>query len=256
MAEGHVGLSLRHDMTSARAFDAAGDVRQSCYASANVGYGQMRLGLLEEAESSLRHALAVASRLGLTLMAGTAAHNLGLTLALLGGLEEARELERRAIALLQGPKVVRILAAAHEYLARIHLMANEIEQSERCAREGVALAERWDDLRAIAEATLSRALVAKGEAREALQWASKAAAILGDGHADAEDSYIRWAYLDALLANGDESKARAEAIAARDKLEAGLTGIDDERTRRTYLTRIPEHVGVLAICDSLGIGSR
>jgi tetratricopeptide (TPR) repeat protein len=247
-----MAASLEHDLESMFAFEAADDQRNLCYARSNVGYAQMRLGLLEAAEKSLRQALATAERLDLRTIASGAAHNLGLVLALLGNAEQAELMQHRALAFFLQLKSGRGEAMALEYLGRSYLMAGRLDDAERCARRAHELAEEWPTLRALTAASLARVLLARGDVSLARDFASLALAQFeAGGSADGEEHFIRGAFVEVMTAVGQLDEARRVALQARIKLEDVANRLSNESLRVAFLTRVPEHHRLLELCRTL-----
>jgi tetratricopeptide (TPR) repeat protein len=249
-----MAASLEHDLTSMFAFEGAGDQRNLCYARSNVGYAQMRLGLLEAAEKSLRQALATAERLDLRTIASGAAHNLGLVLALLGNAEQAELMQHRALAFFLQLKSGRGEAIALEYLARSYLMAGRLEDAERSARRAYELAQQWPSILALTAASLARVLLEKGEVALARDFAEMALARFeAAGSADGEEQFIRAAYVEVMAAAGQHGDARRVAMQGRLKLEELASAITNESIRLAFLTRVPEHHRLLELARTLWV---
>jgi eukaryotic-like serine/threonine-protein kinase len=233
-------------------FREAGDIRSGCYALSNIGYDQMRLGLYDEADASLRRAMRAAELLELPLTVGVAAHNLGLTVALRGNPSEGLEIERRALELLAAPMSARIFVAAREYHARILLLAGDAQAAEAEARAALATAEPWPPMCAICEATLAQALLAQERKAEALEAARRAAP---DDRAmvspDGEAPYIELALAEALVAAGEKSQALTVVESSCEAIERTAAGIEDAGLRRSFLERVSEHQRLLALREKL-----
>jgi eukaryotic-like serine/threonine-protein kinase len=247
-AAGDLAEALRRDVAACHAFERAGDVRNTCYAYSNVGYEQLRLGLLEEAEHSFRAALELGERLGLHWLAGTAANNLGLVLAFLGQHDAALASERRALELAKRIDLARLEVSAHLYLARIHLVAGRADAAEREARIAHGIAGSSPALRSRARASLAFALLMQGRAREALAEARLATDPLpGDLEPDADVPYASLAHAEAALAVGLAAEARRALELGHDELRATLARIGNAHLRQSFLTRVPENARICAL---------
>ncbi len=251
-AAGDLALTLGHDTASMLAFDEAGDLRNLCYARSNVGYAQMRLGLFEEAESSLSLALDTAQRLGLRTIASGAAHNLGLVQGLLHHHAVAVETELAAIALFSSLRSGRGETMATEYLARIHLMRGDLAAAEDAARRARSMAGDWPSLVAICSASLARVLVARGAFEEAQRAAEHGVELFEvHGSADGEEHFIMSAMAETLLRLGRVEEARAVLRDACDTLHAAAARIADDRLRWAFLHNVPEHRSLLELSRTL-----
>jgi tetratricopeptide (TPR) repeat protein len=247
-ALGELAESLAHDIASLRAFEAAGDLRNLCYARSNVGYANMRLGLFEEAEQYLTLARDTALRLDLRTIASGAAHNLGMVQSLLGKHDAAVETEHDAIALFSTLGSGRGETMSTEYLARIHLMRGDVPKAELAARRARELAGDWQSLVAICCASVARALNARGDHASALKESARAVELLElHGSADGEEHYIVAAYAESLIALGRQSEALGMITDACEALTAAASRITDERMRVAFLERVPEHRTLLAL---------
>jgi eukaryotic-like serine/threonine-protein kinase len=250
-AAGEMSESLRHDMDSMRAFERAGDLRNCCYAQSNVGYAQMRLGLLEDAERFLRDALDTALRLDLRTISSGAAHNLGLVQSLLGKHDAALETELEAVGLFASLRSGRGETMSTEYLARIHLMRGDVASAERAARRARTLAGDWHSLVALCSASLARVLSRRGDHDGALAEATRAMELLElHGSADGEELYITAAYVASLLNLGKEAEALGALDEACESLSAAAARITDEDVRAAFLSRVPEHHLLLSMSQS------
>lgn len=247
-AAGELAESLAHDVASLHAFEAAGDVRNVCYARSNIGYAHLRLGLFEESEQYLARALDTALRLDLRTIASGAAHNLGLVQGLLGSHEDALETELNAIALFTSLRSGRGETMATEYLARIHLLRGDVPKAELAARRARELAGQWQSLVAICCASVSRALNARGDHEGALTESRRAMDLLEmHGSADGEEHYIVAAFAESLVALGRGTEAAPAIDDACETLTAAASRIPDERMRQAFLQRVPEHHRLLTL---------
>lgn len=245
---GEIAAALEHDIASMHAFAEAGDQRNICYARSNVGYAEMRLGLHEEAALVLSEALETALRLDLRTIASGAAHNLGLVQGLLGRHEEALETELRAIALFTSLASGRGETMATEYLARIHLLRGDAKSAEAAARRARAMAGEWYSLVALCNASLARALLARGAHEEALDAAEKAMELFElHGSADGEEHYITAAYAETLLYVGRLSEAASVLCDACEALTAAAARISSDHIRHAFMHAVPEHHRLLEL---------
>jgi len=245
---GDHAASYQGFVSSAKAFERAGDARNQVRASINAAVLRMLLGEYAEAERDLRAALSLSLRLGLPNMTAAVKENLGLALGRQGALEEARRMEEEAIAAFaaQGDKALE--SAARSYLAEILAGLEQFEEAEREAREAVLLARVAPGLQCYALAVLAEVLLARGRGREALEHAEEAMRLLTalSGLEEGE-AFVRLTLAEALRANGAVDRSREAICAARDSVLAAAASIDDPERRRRFLENVPENARTLAL---------
>jgi hypothetical protein len=124
----------------------------------------------------------------------------------------------------------------------------DLEGAEREARAAVERLEVAPAFRCHALATLSRVLLRRGQAAEAVAEATSALAILKEvGALEEGEGLVRLALVGALWAAGRDGEARqvlAEAVVEIERREAA---IDDPEARQMFRERIPEHVETAAL---------
>jgi tRNA A-37 threonylcarbamoyl transferase component Bud32/tetratricopeptide (TPR) repeat protein len=252
LIEGDPSGYLRHCAETARAFEAAGDLRNLSVQRVNAGYGLLELGLLDEAEVELRDALAGAMRLGLAGLEAGARHNLGLALLhqaerekdltrRIAYLDEATEIEERALEVLIASGDSRIEGGTRIILARLSLVRGAPKAAEEAIRACLASLARAPAPRSHALAVLARAQLAEGRNVDALLAAREAFGVLeASGGIDWGDAFVRLTYVNALNATGQHEEARAKAEQAAQRLEESAGRIDDPRARASFLA-LPDH---------------
>ncbi len=82
--------------SAARAFEAAGDLRNAHAQRLNTMAAQLEVGAYEEVARAMREAVPSAERMGLVSYAALGRCNLGMALRALGALDEARAVETEA----------------------------------------------------------------------------------------------------------------------------------------------------------------
>jgi tetratricopeptide (TPR) repeat protein len=103
-------------------------------------------------------------------------------------------------------------------------------------------------LRALAWATLARIELSRGAAREALEAAEAAYAILASpGGLEEGESLVRLAWAEALEAAGRHEEARAALAAAAERLRARADRISAPEVRERFLTAVPENARTLEL---------
>src|SRR5262249_38733255 len=228
--------SLDFDRRVEACFVAVGDLRNACRQRANVGYGELMLGAYDDAEHSLREAIAIATRIGLHQVTAQAQHNLGLALARRGNFDEARRIESAALAACEAQDNRRLAAAARNYLALIEILAGNPGEAVHHARNAIALSVDKPAALARYRGTLSIAYRLAGDPAAALAEALCAMQLIEThGHPEEGEVAIRLAYAQALHATGATDDAhRAIADAERRLLEAA-DKIGDPDRRRAFL---------------------
>ena len=142
-----------------------------------LGYGNLEVGALREAERALRAGIEMAERLGSLTTLAAVKHNLGLVLALLGLLPEAEAMEREAVAMFEAHGDVRFVGAARNYLARILSLAGRRAEAEAVLSETLSTPALNPAVRANALAMLVPVLLPERPA-EALAAAREAMGIV------------------------------------------------------------------------------
>ncbi len=243
---GDTGGYAQQAAASRTLFEAAGDLRRTLNQQSNVGYALLELGRFEDAERELAGALARATDSGNSRVAAFARHNLGLVLAMLGRLDEAREAERLAIEELRAGGHARLEAGSRIYLAQILQLCGDLDGALAEARAAVEqLREVAPPLRPLAQATLARVHLARGERSEALAEAS--AAMRTDGPIEAGESLVRLAYAEALHASGHLAEAREAIAIAEHQLRERAGKIHDASFKESFLRRVPENARTLEL---------
>lgn len=255
LSAGDVLGAYRHDADALRWFEAAGDARQAAHAFIGVGFEEMRLGLYESAERSLRQAREHGRRLGLELLVGFAEHYLGMVMALCGEVTEGIELERRAFALFENRGFKRLEASSLGYLARMNLMIGQVETARQYAERSRALGGPWPAVRAYAEAILSRTLVEQRRVPEAVAAAERGFRDVLEGQAnDSHRTLIEAAVAEAWLVDGQVEAASELTVRVAERLHAQAATMDDPAIARAYLERVPEHARLLRLAHDLRPG--
>lgn len=219
--------------------ERGGDLREAAVTRANVGFAMLELGVAEEAERSLRAALASAERLGLPPTAAAARHMLGLALARQGRLEEARAIEARAVADFAAQGDARMEAGSRLYLADILRLAGDLDGAEHEARAALEAEATPAPVIPTALGTLARVLLAAGRAPEALAAAAQGVARLEEVAVEEGEADLRLALAESLHAIGDEAAAREAIRTARARLEERAARIADPVWRRSFVDNVP-----------------
>ncbi|MFT3767184.1 MAG: hypothetical protein QM820_16935 [Minicystis sp.] len=245
LLEGDAEAFLDRAGRAAEALDRAGEAGAASIERAALGGGLLALGADELAEGALDAAIAAADAAGLAITAAAARHDRARLALQRGAFEEARTL---AAAAAEGFAAIgdrRMEGAARAVLATALAKLRRGEEAITEARRSQdALAGSADQ--ALAGAAMARALLATGQADEAVKAASgvKAGSVgwLAGGAAPA------WiALADAHAAAGDASAAAAAITEAKRAVLAFASKLRSPTLRRGYLERIPDHRRALAL---------
>jgi len=247
---GDLGACLKGLETALSAFEQAGDLRNACTVRGNMGRVYCELGDYDRAEVALRSALAAADRMGLHDLSAAILHNLGRVLGLRGNLDEAQALEHKAIHRFQRQGELRLEGVARTYLAGILSAAGDFVSAEREALVAIEALKSWPALRVAAVASLARALLGQGAIERAAATADEGLAALGalSGIEEAEAA-LRLVHAECLVARGEEEKARAAILAARDWLLGRAARIGEPGWRQRFLEEVPSNARILALAD-------
>jgi tetratricopeptide (TPR) repeat protein len=235
----------------AELFEEGGDKRGACLARAHHGYGLAAVGAYDAAEAVLRDALAESERLGLTLPASSAKHNLGPVLLRRGAIDEARRVETEAV--IEGMKEgnARFESASRIYLAAIEMAAGDLAGAEHEARRAVTLLQPNTPLRGWALATLADVLLASGRLDEALACTEEARNVFrAVGGVGEGEGVVYLVCAKTLHAAGDDETARKAIRQARARLMQRASTIADEEMRARFLEDVPENRATLELAGA------
>ena len=251
---GKLGEALVHVRKALECFEQAGHRRVACEALANLGVSQLEIGLLDEAESSIRRLLASVERMGLDGMLGGVLQALTNILAYRGCLDEARALGQRAVATTRQQGDVHFQGSAEVYLSLVEFMAAQYPVAENLARQALVSFQGNPMMTPFPRAMLARILLASGRISDAGKLAQSAhddlesLETVGDGEAT-----IRLAYVEYLIANGNGELADASLRKAVARLSAQAANIGEPTWRRAFLERIPENHRLMELADQRGL---
>jgi tetratricopeptide (TPR) repeat protein len=243
---GNIGQFVRSNQDALAHSELVGDVRNANARRHDIGYGYLLLGLYAEAEHELLASLAAAERMGLAGTMALAQHNLGLVLARRGDFDGAIRYEQSAIEAFEAQGDRRYGLGAHMYLARILLLAGNLNGAEREAR----LAETTDegDLFAYAGIILASVQLARGDARGALGHVHRTLTRASSVELTLEDeAHLYLVEAEALHAAGEADAARAAIIRASDYLLERADKIEIPEWRESFLWRVPENARTLKL---------
>jgi tetratricopeptide (TPR) repeat protein len=212
------------------------------------------LGLLDEAEVSMRKVLDTAGRLGLDYLLGGALLNLALVLAFEGRPNDARPLLARAIAITKEQGDIRFLGVAECYAALTELLAGVPAQGEEWARRATETLKPVPSFRPAAIAVRARCVLAQGRTAEALECAVTANHLLeAAGSVDEGEAWIRLALVECLHATSDNPGARAALSLALARIQEQAERIPISAWRHAFWHRIPDHARILELGRQWGL---
>ncbi len=250
-SEGDFWAALGQARAARQRFAEADDLRHARFAQLFVAMCLWSLGLAAEAEAELR-ALPLTS--GDDLVA--AIRSLYLTLVLIerGSLAEAQRLAEQRLAQARARQRAddpRREAEARWLLGTIAARAGDLEAAERelsaCLPLLALLPLQWQ----IAAPRLALVYLAKGRVDEGLALARAALQAQRDqGGFGQRGTLVQLACAEALAAAGEREAAAAGIAAARDALLARAARIEDEATRRAFLSEVPENARVLTLAEA------
>jgi hypothetical protein len=228
--------------------EEAGDLRGTCLARGTMGYAFMTVGAWEEAERTLRQALATAAQLGLAFATRHAEHNLGLVLAMRGDPAAGLAIELRAAEAYRLAGDARLRGACLVYASFIHALGGDGASAAGAAAEAVELLAAAPPYRVAALAALAEAQLLGGDGRRALATAEEAMALFRSlGAVEEGEARCRLVHARALLACGRDAEARRVLERAAARVRERAARIGDARWRRSFLERVSEHAETLRL---------
>lgn len=243
--------ALEFDQKVEHCFTEVGDLRQACRQHASVGYGQLMLGANAEAETSLREAIAIATRIGLHQVTAQAQQNLGVALGRLGRLDEARDAERAALIAFETQENRRQCAFARNYLAEIELAAGNAEPALTYAREALVVDADEPGFHCVYRARIAAAHLLAGDTAAAVDEATQAMQLMEvHGRPEEGEMVVRLAYARALHASGDLTAAREVIADIEQRVTTASARIGDAALRQSFLDAVPEHAVALSLAKS------
>jgi eukaryotic-like serine/threonine-protein kinase len=230
-------------------FREAGDLRRTCAEQVNVGGREEELGLYQDAEATLRDALATAEQMALDLIANFAKINLSITRAHQGVLVGGRELAREAADSFEKHGNRRMAAESRAALAEILLLHGDMIHAESEARAALALSPEDTSAQVYAQAMLARVLLARGEQEQAQELARQAISALQRIGVYTGEAMVRLVYAEALHANGEHDRAREAILAARERLLERAAKIDVPEWRESFLRHVSDNARTLELVE-------
>jgi tetratricopeptide (TPR) repeat protein len=192
-----------------------------------------------------------AERLRLPRVVGVARRTLALTHLALGDLPRARDLAEKALEDLRTLGDPRLEGVARRALAVVAIEQGDLDVGEAEATRAAALLVAAPPRRAAAIAARARVLLLRGRIDEAVTVATEALDLAtGIGCVDEGDAAIRLVHADALGAAGRHADRDQALVAARTLIFSRAERITDERTRRAFVERLPDHARTLSAASA------
>lgn len=235
---------------AARVYEAADDARFALLNWGNVGYGQLCLGDIEGATSTLRWVIEQAHARDLRRIVAHAQHNLALARLFAGNVEEAHALVTEALATAVALSDHQVAAGARLYLARVRLEMGDPAGAHEAARQALAGLSGAPSSRVLGLAICAEASRLLGDVAGALDATEEALHLLTAlGSVEEGEGLLRLARAEALLAAGDMPRACEALREARERLEARSARITPDAARVRFLYDIPEHARTLELVE-------
>jgi serine/threonine protein kinase/tetratricopeptide (TPR) repeat protein len=251
---GKLGDALVHVRQAHASFEQAGHRREASEALANLGVSQLEIGLLDEAESSMRRLLDSVERTGLDGMLGGVLQALTNILAYRGCIDEARAVGQRAVALTRQQGDAHFQGSAEIYLSLVEFMAGQYPVAEQLSRQALVSFQGNPLMTPFPQAMLARILLASGRISEASDLAQTAYDQFESlGTVDDGEATVRLARVECLLASGNTRLADATLGKAIERLLVQAANIDDQAWRRAFLEKIPENRHLVELANERGL---
>jgi tetratricopeptide (TPR) repeat protein len=239
-------------MKEARAlFDAAGDRRNACVQSVNMGYVAIALGALDEAEQELVPVVRTAEMLGILRIRAIFQQNIGFLRLSQGRYDEAIAFEEQSAPVFEQQGDPRLATFSLVYMAMAYAKKGDLVRAHEIATRAVKLSEPQLPAHSSALAHLAEIELARGEIAAALEHARAAYAILEKlGGLEDTESSVRIIYCEALVAAGRTEDAKPALRAAVAAIESRAEKIKVPRFRESFV-RTPENVRTFDLAAKL-----
>ncbi len=236
-------------LESSRFMDDVGAQRDLVAGLINVGFLEIMVGRISEAEATLSRARRIAETIGAVRAQTMATQNLALALLYGARPDAALVLAKTAEKMARAQGSLRIAGAATIYQARALLALGR-------ATEARLEATRAVDLLSGMPPTLAYALAVRADSELALEHLEMAATaaraaerILDElGAIDEGDAYARHVLARVFLARGEPAEATRVARDAWLRIEAAAAGLTDAAARASFLA-MPEHQALRQLAE-------
>jgi tetratricopeptide (TPR) repeat protein len=247
ISDGDAVACLALSERSVACFEACGERREVAGGRSNVGFGQISVGRIADAEATLRRALAITLEMGTVRTTTIVTQNLALAVLFAGRPEEALQLAEDAERMAREQDAPRIAGAAVLYQARALLASGDAAEAHRRAERAVVALADVPPTRAYALGVVAEARLALAE--PAVELAASAVALADQlGGIDEGDAYVRWVLARALIATGAD--ASAVIGNALDRLSVVAARISDADGLAAFWDGVPEHRALRALADA------
>jgi tetratricopeptide (TPR) repeat protein len=232
-------------------FDAAGDRRNACVQSMNMGYVAIALGALEEAEQELVPVVRTAEMLGILRIRAIFQQNIGFLRLAQGRYDEAIALEEQSAPVFEQQGDPRLGTFSLVYMAMAYAKKGELARAHEIATHAVKLSEPQLPAHASALAHIADIELALGNVAPAVEHATAAYAILEKlGGLEDTESSVRIIYCESLVAAGRTEEAKGPLRAAVAAIETRAEKIKVPRFRESFV-RTPENVRTFDLAKKL-----
>jgi tetratricopeptide (TPR) repeat protein len=251
--DGDAASFLRITELAAARFEAAGSIRNACLQKTNAGFARCELGLYDEAERTLRDALASAEQCGLPLVAAATRHTLGLALLRLGRLDEAEKVETEAATAFGAQSYERMEGGCRVYLSWILLLAGRLDEALAEGRHAARLLERLPPALTSALGMVAQIQLAQGRPNDAFFTAAQAMTLLASlGGLEEGETRVRLVHAESLFETGATEGARQAIADAKRLLLERAAKIADPQHREAFLGAVPENARVMELASAWG----
>lgn len=216
---GDLGAFAGHTERAAKAFEQVEDMREAAAELVSLGFARHELGLYLEAEEAFRAALSMAERLRLSRVLATANLRLGSTLMRIGRSDDAERSLRIAIAAFTKQGNGRMEGLARRQLGLLLVDRGETDTALDEIMHASQLLSSFPPLLPMALAACGKAFLASGKPTEAvLMTADATAALTRIQSVDEGEAFTLVCHAEALRATDRIDASEAAIRSARDRL--------------------------------------
>jgi tetratricopeptide (TPR) repeat protein len=238
---------LVHTEAARARFRSVGHTRGDLLMQVFFGMNAWFLGALAKAEDALRGTLIPDEEF--SHLASYRPFLLAGVLSDRGALSEARRTAAHLVEVGQAQRIAMVEGRGRWALADVLCRQGDLDDAEREARSALELLSLLPLEQLAVKATLAAILLRKGRAGEALAAAEEAtdqARAMG-ACGFFRGAGVRLVHAEALLAMGEDARARVAIAAARDRLRAIADKITDPELARSFLEDVPENARTLSL---------
>jgi tetratricopeptide (TPR) repeat protein len=251
---GDAAAAVRWALEAAARFELAGNRRRAVTEKVNQTANLNQLGQYERAIETARGAIRDADRLGLHEIGAITSVELALALLGSGDAGDAERVVGEALALFRAHDHLYWKASSERVLGQVLLAKGDLAGAASALGRSCELFLAIPVSRAFSLALLSRARLALGDSRAALELATEARAIADtEGPLEIGELGVRLAYAEALHAGGRVDEASAALVDAHARLSRAAAQLDDAELREGFLTRVPDNARILSLASAWGL---